>query len=54
MNKLYCIKFVIREDLVLHRNFWREELALEYMKKNPEWKFQMVENNDCHQIWEGR
>lgn len=54
MNKLYCVKFIVREDLVFHRNFWDEKLAVEYMKKNPDWHFTLAEDNDCHKIWEGR
>lgn len=55
MNKLYCIRFVIR-GCVMYRNFWRENAAREAICEaiGYGWKVELVENNDVHKIWEAR
>ena len=52
MNKLYIIKFLLPNGYFINTwSAWNEKNILEKIKKNPEWKFKVVENNDIHKIW---
>ena len=53
MNKLYTINWLLPNGYVISTcSFWSKEAMTEYMKKNPEWRFRMKEDNDCHMIYE--
>jgi len=55
MNRLYIIRWLLPNGFEISRSsFWRRELVEEKMSKNPEWKFELVEANDAHMIWEAR
>lgn len=55
MNRLYVIRWLLPNGYEISRSsFWVKELAEELMSKNPEWKFELVEANDTHMIWEAR
>ena len=60
MNKLYIVKCMYKDtDLVLgQKSYWNRGEAIQAMQKlnscaDP-WQFELIENNDCHMIWEGR
>ena len=56
MNKLFVIKFMIRDIVVSVKNFWNDDDAVSYMCGcgNDAWKFKLEENNDIHKIWIAR
>lgn len=55
MNKLYVIIWKIKDDFEINRScFWNPNSAMEKMKKNPEWNYTLVENNNTHMIWEAK
>lgn len=55
MNKLFIIRFLFPTgDCISTWSAWDEEVALENIRKNPEWTFTVVEDNDIHKIWEAR
>ncbi len=58
MNKLYIIRFIMRGKIKLYCSYWNKSEAIDAMEKAMSngvgWKFELVENNDCHMIWEGR
>ena len=55
MNKLYIIRFLLSNGYCVSTwSAWSEEAIIDKMKKNPEWKFTVTENNDTHKIWDAR
>ena len=58
MNKLYIIRFVMFGKIESYRSYWNKSEAIDAMEKaisnGVGWQFELVENNDCHMIWEGR
>lgn len=53
MNKLYVIRFKISHDFTISTwSGWDQADAEDKMRKNPEWTYTLVENNDIHKIWE--
>lgn len=55
MNKLYIINFKLSNGYTVSTWYgWNEPEAIEKMDKNPEWTFELVEDNDTHKIWDAR
>lgn len=55
MNKLYIIRFRLSNDYVISTwSAWTEEAAQDKIRKNPEWTFNVVEDNDTHKIWDAK
>ena len=55
MNKLYCIKFLLSNGYVISVfNTWSAADLKSKIEKNPEWKFELVEDNPIHCIYEAR
>lgn len=55
MNKLYVIKFMLKDDFCISTyNCWNPSEAKAKMDKNPEWNYEIVEDNNIHCIIEGR
>lgn len=55
MNKLYVIKFILKGDFCISTyNCWNPSEAKAKMDKNPEWNYEIVEDNNIHCIIEGR
>ena len=53
MNKLFVINFKLSNGYTVSTWYcWNLEDAKEKMRKNPEWTFEEIENNDTHQIWD--
>jgi len=48
----------MRGKIKLYCSYWNKSEAIDAMEKAMSngvgWKFELVENNDCHMIWEGR
>ena len=55
MNKLYCIKFTIKNGYVVsvYNTFSPEDLR-EKMRKNPEWSYVLIESNNIHDIYKAK
>lgn len=52
MNKLYVIRFTLKNGYIISTwTTWTEKAALEKIRKNPEWTFKVVEDNETHKIW---
>lgn len=52
MNKLYVINWTLRNGYVISTStFWDYMKFWVTMRKNPEWTFELVEDNDCHMIY---
>ena len=52
MNKLYIIRFTLKNGYVISTWSTRtKKAALEKIRKNPEWSFNIVEDNEIHTIW---
>lgn len=55
MNKLYIIKFMLSNDYVVSVWYaWNADELKNKIAANPEWNFNMVENNHIHMIYEAR
>ena len=55
MNKLYVINFTLPNGYVFSTwSAWTEEAITEKIRKNPEWTFEVVEDNRIHKIWKAR
>ena len=53
MNKLYIINWTLENGYVFETTtFWTERGINDKMKLNPEWRFRLKEDNDCHMIYE--
>ena len=55
MNKLYIINWTLPNGYVFETTtFWTERGINDKMKQWPEFNFVLVEDNDCHKIYEAR
>lgn len=55
MNKLYIIRFKLSNGYIVSTWYgWNEPEAIDKMAKNPEWKFDLVTDNETHKIWDAR
>lgn len=55
MNKLYIIKWLLPNGYEISRcTFWNMDLVTKKIENNPDWDFELVENNDVQMVWEAR
>ena len=51
MNKLYVIQWTLSNGYIVSVSyFWNESELYDKMRKNPEWSFDIIEDNNTHKI----
>lgn len=52
MNKLYCIRFTLKNGYVISvYNTFSGDSIKQKIKNNPQWKFVLIESNNIHDIY---